>query len=120
MPKIVESINTSLLLVIRSIMAGVSGAIDKAISATPSTDKTKTMVLILHTALFETEKIMGHTGDDVISAALVLVVARVTAKGRTSPFRCEGWKVGAHLPFAIGLVGRKAVLRLDHGALGLR
>jgi hypothetical protein len=26
---------------------------------------------------------------------------RVTAMGRTSPFRCEGWKVGAHLQFAM-------------------
>jgi hypothetical protein len=58
----------------RSIMAGVSGAIDKAISATPSTDKTKTIVPILHTALFETEKIRAYTGDDVITAPLVLVV----------------------------------------------
>jgi hypothetical protein len=50
----------TLLLVNRSIMAGVSGAIDVAMSATLSTDKTKTIVPILHTALFETEKIR-HT-----------------------------------------------------------
>jgi hypothetical protein len=91
MDKIVESINTSpLLLKVHSIMPGISGPIDAAVSAPPSTDKTqiaheKTIVPIQHTATGSDYSAVGAVRNQEITSAISPAVSELRLFRRLPP-----------------------------------